>query len=471
MPPVTGTSGDDVRTISNGSGGMFTYAGNDTLNVVAQPGLSQIHTYAGSGDDVTNMKFNNIWKFSHGHHVRGDEGADTFNFMNLHEVSDVIVGRIEDFNYSEDVIQIEGTTIDLFNLPPYAKIVEYNGEHNDPGADPQQYLLINTSAGGQVFYALEGARVDMTGNGGANSGDQENHFVLSAPNFSQLQEVDYIDQVNYVPVSAVAQGGMTINDTDVKPSDVTDIIYGGSQGDLIAAGLNDDTVYAGDGNDQVWGGSGHDDLYGGTGNDIIEGGTGDDLVRGELGNDSLSGGHGDDRVYGGGGNDSMYGNVGDDRLWGEDGSDLISGDAGDDRIWAGAQDDDISGGSGNDLLSGGAGRDVASGGTGNDTFSFATGDLIDWGATSGTTAQRFGQVDLIDDFVIGEDLIQFDDFTSNAGKQIDGMEDLSIFKTTLDGNVHFTVKVIGSDERILVDVDDNTSWSQFANSDNFDFIV
>lgn len=176
-----------------------------TRTHIAQNGTGQIHTFDASGgrdqNNWDNLQFSNITRFSHGHHARSGSGNDTVNFKNIHEVSSVIVGRIEDFDSQRDTLRIEGRAIDLNNPPANVRIVEFNGAHNDAGSQPQQWILITTPAGGSIFYAFEGARVDMNNNGGANSGAQESHFISRAqlPDFSKLKTVPYVDPQNVVP--------------------------------------------------------------------------------------------------------------------------------------------------------------------------------------------------------------------------------------------------------------------------------
>ena len=47
------------------------------------------------------------------------------------------------------------------------------------------------------------------------------------------------------------------------------------------------------------------------------------------------------------------------------------------------------------------------------------------------------------------------------------MADLRAWKTVIDGNVHYTVQVRDTNERVLVDVADNVTWAQFFDEDNF----
>ena len=576
-----------------------------TRTHIAQNGTGQIHTFDASGsrdqNNWDNLQFSKITSFSHGHHVRTGSGNDTINFKNINEVSSVIVGRIEDFDSQRDTLRIEGQAIDLNNLPTNVRIVEFNGAHNDAGSQPQQWILITTPAGGSIFYAFEGARVDMNNNGGANSGAQESHFISRAqlPDFSKLKTVPYVDPQNVVPTGIAATNGITINDVDVNTSDVLERIVGTGRDDLIAAGLNDDFVRGYQGNDQIWGGSGNDTVYGEDGDDILNGGTGsdklfggngndridgglhndvivgangndllignngndklfgssgfdilngdggndyldggangdrlfggngNDILLGQNGNDLLLGGQGADILGGGGGNDRIYGGSGNDRIYGGNSADLLVGQDGDDRIvggygadriaggngndhiYGGGHDDRLYGGNGNDVvlgvhgndivfgnfgndrlvggdgtdqlfggmgrdvlygqngndrISGGMGADILSGGAGADVFDFKNGDMVDWDDLNGTWAQKNSQLDVITDFTVGSDIIDFVGYG-----QVKSIDDISVWSTTIDGNLYFTVNVIETNERMLVDVDDTMTWSNFCEAENFLF--
>lgn len=264
------------------SGRLAGTGSDDHLVGVAQSGKGQIHIYAQAGDDQIDLDFSeSITGFSHGHHARGDRDgvedrfSDTFNFVSLQHVGtgDIVVGRLEDFD-SFDKIAIEGEIIDLNALPDNVRIVEFNGAHNDTQTNPQKWILISTNAGGHVFYSLEGARVDMTMDGSANSGHQEGHFIQphQLPDFATLQDVKFVDLHNHVPIADASVDGKIINDHDATPADVREVIEGSASDDLIAAGLNADLVMAGEGDDVIWGGTGADTIYGGEGDDVIDGG-------------------------------------------------------------------------------------------------------------------------------------------------------------------------------------------------------
>ncbi len=303
-----GTSGDDV--INSSRGGVFAMGGNDTINATVSDDRSQIHSYGDAGNDVTNLNFNKIEGFAHGHHARGGEGSDIFNFTNIGNVSGFVSGRIEDFDIRTDEIRVEGKALDFNDLPDNVRVVSFNGHHDDPGSNPQPYIHISTSAGGDIFYALEGARVDMD-----QPDIQEPHFLSGTIDPWALEEIDYSSPNNYLPDDHGPVSGLAINDLDVVRADVLEEIHGSIRDDLIAAGLNDDTVRSGAGDDSIWGGNG---------NDVVHAGPGNDWVDGSTGNDHLLGGHGLDTILGGNGNDLIDGGSGRDDLSGGEGGDMFA---------------------------------------------------------------------------------------------------------------------------------------------------
>ncbi len=428
---------------------------------VARDGTSQIHTFGGDQTNPTNhwdnLSFNVIENFSHGHHARSGGGKDVFNFTKLDNVRNVIVGRIEDFDPSRDQIRIEGMLVDLNNLPTNVRIVEFPGSNSHHNTSTQQWLLISTSGGGRVFYALDGARVDLHSSGSANHGDQEGHFLMAdeLPDFATLPSVSFVDPVNYVPAGFTPQAGITINDTDATLDDVLAAINGTRFGDLIAGGLNSDKIRSQDGNDRVWGGSGDDTVFGGAGNDTLYGGPDQDFIFG---------GADDDMIMGDGGADTLHGDLGNDVISGGQGDDRIFGGARDDTLFGGLGRDYLDGGSGNDYIFGGVGGDFLSGGAGSDTFIFAKGDAVNWASLGGSASKRNNQIDRITGFDLQHDRIQF-----AADTGVSSMTDLTAWKTMLDGNEFYTVQIRTTGERILVDVPEGTSLREFFNESHFLF--
>ena len=311
-----GHSGDDIlRMASTDGDGMANGGvGNDEYDLTAMSGLGQYHTFEVSGSDTFNLKFSGITDFSHGHHIRGDKNgetsADIYDFQDINQVSDIVVGRLEDFDPSRDKLAIEGNKLDLANLPDGVRIVDFDVDPTDTAVGTQKWLLIETEAQGHIFYALEGARVAIEGDGAANGGQHESHFLLeeNLPAFDQLNDVPYVDPKNFVP-EGYAISGVVTNDVDETAEDILAPISvengdATERADLIAGGINSDRIYAGGGDDRIWGGSGGDTIFGGDGRDTIFGGDGDDFLNPGAGlgsdigaADSLHGGDGSDTFF------------------------------------------------------------------------------------------------------------------------------------------------------------------------------
>ena len=247
----------------------------------------------------------------------------------------------------------------------------------------------------------------------------------------------------------------------INGGDGADIINGGGGSDLLFGNAGADNItiissapgdrayaFGGDGNDQIFGGDGNDRLLGEADDDDIDGGAGNDSIEGGSGADDLEGGAGNDRFfdddgaasgdtytdtsgfdqifYSGGGTfdfsapgadtyttdiewvqftsgstvtgtanvdrfggssavDTLNGGDGNDWLQGRAGADIINGDGGNDRL---------DGGSGTDTIRGGTGSDQLTGGADADTFFYAASDI--------------DAVDVINDFVVGTDVIGID---------------------------------------------------------------
>jgi len=73
-------------------------------------------------------------------------------------------------------------------------------------------------------------------------------------------------------------------------------------------------------------------------------------------------------------------------------------------------------------------------------------------------------LDAVIGFRIGVDTLSFEDVP-----EVSSMADLKIWKTQIDGVVHFVVKIKRTDERILVEVDDPSSWGAFQDPRHFTF--
>jgi Ca2+-binding RTX toxin-like protein len=181
----------------------------------------------------------------------------------------------------------------------------------------------------------------------------------------------------------------------VVGGDANDLLSGGDAMDILVGGEGDDRAYGGDGGDSVMGDLGNDQLYGGVGGDTVMGGEGNDRIYGGGGSNVLIGDNGTDQIFGSSESDTLAGGNGNDRLFGGGGADVLDGSENADLMVGATGNDSLFGGNGNDTLRGGSGMDYLSGGGGNDRFVFDTGLSL-------------GNIDTIDDFTIGQDLMLLD---------------------------------------------------------------
>ncbi|MFX4299853.1 calcium-binding protein [Pseudosulfitobacter pseudonitzschiae] len=356
-----GGSGDDhlinhrttVDVDSHSSSGLYSFAGNDTLEA-STPFAGQTHMNGGLGNDTFILDVTNT-RNHQGHHAYGSEGQNTYDFVNIEDNDYPITGRIDDFDYSRDRILIEGIEIDLMALSSTVPlpdgrevnvrvVLHENPELRGTGLGPQQFLVIDNS----IFYALEGARdlnnghdvemIDHVGMGHmAIPAAEERHFLTmdSVSEMQQSESIQYVDPKNFVPFEYYED---RVEDVEFQ--------FGGF-------GI----VEGGDGDDHIFG---QKDSMDGvrTGSQVLNGGQGDDIINGNTGNDTIDGGAGSDVLAGGIDNDMISGGSDEDRLWGGDGDDHLDGGTGDDSVEGGTGDDTLVSGSGNDHLTGGSGDDT-----------------------------------------------------------------------------------------------------------------
>jgi Ca2+-binding RTX toxin-like protein len=383
----SGLGGDDIIILDGSSGYSQLWGGHgdDTL-ISSIPGFGQVHVGGGEGDDRIVLDMTNDDNY-HGHHVYTGIGNDTVEFDNIGELNSPILGRIEDFDNTRDVIVFEGQELDLHDLPEGLDVVEYLG---------QQWLRL----GDQGLYALEGAR-----DAGA-----ETHFSDLPEDLSALPVVDYIDQQNYVPAGTF--------DEDINIMKNTEDSIDGTAGD-----------------DWIW--------------DVQKTPHADGLFRAGDGDDVVDAGKGDDTVYGGNGDDHLAGGMDMDELRGGRGDDILYGGSEDDLLLGGSENDVLRGGTGDDTLNGGTGADTLYGGAGDDVFRFDAGDLQDWNNLEGSDQERFDQLDVIRDFTPGEDVIAFgDDFGAASLDDLDivrvTVDEQEMFSVSLkDSSERF---LVGMDE-------------------------
>ena len=228
------------------------------------------------------------------------------------------------------------------------------------------------------------------------------------------------------------------------------------------------------GNDRITGTSRAECLEGGTGNDRLNGGQGNDVMRGQAGPDTLHGGAGNDRIYSGDGNDLLRGGGGRDTLWAGTGHDGLNGGGWNDRLHGQARDDTLSGSqgrdtlfgdSGDDWLSSGKGLDSVWGGAGRDIFAHGKDDMMDWDELSGDTAGRARQLDRIEGFTIGEDKILLSRLANT-----DDISDLNATNIMLDGTRYGMLSVEETNQRVLIQLEEEAALAELMEEDNFAFI-
>lgn len=521
---LSGWAGDDFIDIRNADGMASAWgnSGNDTL-IGSAPREGQIHMGGAEGNDTIIMDMRN-YSGVQGHHVYGGPGRDTFKFTNLGKMKTKTVGRIDDFDPYQDRIVVRGKEIDFGKLPDYIKLVEFLDQEWLLIKGRALYAIEGARKGGNERHFSEPpnnfGKLKKT-----QFTDQKNFVpidlysdrlqetdaeVRKAKDVRGSSEADII--YSYEVSSRIeARGGRDVvdagkgNDTVsggdgndllaggmdrdiVKGNGGHDRLFGGSQSDRLFGGAGDDRVLGGTSRDRAAGGSGDDDiagqagrdrlrgdagddtLNGGGGGDTLNGGTGADRLLGRSGNDRIHGANGDDRIAGnggrdrlegGGGRDTLMGGAGADRLAGEAGSDKLDGGGGGDRITGGGGNDRIAGGKGGDRLAGGDGADTLSGGGGPDVFVFDRGGTTRWSDTSGSGESRRDDLDTIRNFDIGQDRIDFRNFSG-----VNDADDVAIRQIDRDT---FVLSPGSGDHRIVVDTASAARPGQLGDDDTFLF--
>ncbi|MDX2319161.1 MAG: calcium-binding protein, partial [Moritella sp.] len=154
---------------------------------------------------------------------------------------------------------------------------------------------------------------------------------------------------------------------------------------------------------------------------ILAGGDEADILLGQGGDDTLTGGIDDDTLIGGIGDDTLIGGIGDDTLIG---------------------------GIGDDTLIGGIGSDILTGGEGHDVFTWHLSSLSD-----------VVQQDVITDFKLGEDKLDFTEIFSDSS---DGSLDMDALLA------HLEVKVTG-DDSVNLNITTDSGQQQNIQLEHFDF--
>lgn len=365
---------------------LASYGGDDILEG-SVPYAGQLHMFGAKGDDwlILDVTKDHDAIGIQGHHAYGGHGQDTFQFTNIADNQSPIVGRLDDFDPTSDRIVIEGTEIDLTDLPltidlPDGGSVDVRVVAVEPfefaaeNLGPQQFLAI----GDDIFFALEGAR-DLA-NGTSDLSGEERHFVHpdTLETLRTAETVQYESPDNFAPREFYEHREDELN------------LNWNPKGDEVLADYDDKAAA------HMFGSKGNLHSHHSSGEPVMRGGDGDDVIDGNSGNDRLFGGPGDDLIAGGLDNDVVHGGSGNDMIWGGDGNDSLRGGSGNDFLKGGRGDDDLAGGEGHDTLFGGSGDNTLTGGGDEDAvnrFHFY---------------EEPGQ-NIITDFKVGVDLVTLQD--------------------------------------------------------------
>ena len=349
-------------------GGLGSFNGNDTADLVTNRGTMVGHVLLGDGDDRFDGRGGRIEG-----EVFGGNGADLIDLRGASFVSGAIGGgagldtiRGGDF---DDTISGDGDT----------DVLRGGGGDDD-------------LSGGSGFDQLSGGAGDDTLDGGLDGdvldGGDGNDVLFGGDGLALIWGGAGDDLI-------MADGTATA---------WLDLAFGGAGNDTVQGGQIRDNIYGGDGDDLIYADMGGDSVEGGGGNDLLDLFDGDDTAKGGLGDDTVLGFAGADLIDGNGGEDSLDGGAGNDSINGGNGRDTILGGLNVDVLDGGDDDDLLNGGSGADTLRGGRGADVLIGETSKDVMNGGAGaDIFVFALTSHSVVGA--NADVIQDFTRGSDLI------------------------------------------------------------------
>jgi Ca2+-binding RTX toxin-like protein len=188
-----------------------------------------------------------------------------------------------------------------------------------------------------------------------------------------------------------------------------DNLVGTADYDIISAGAGDATIDGGAGPDKMAGQDGNDTFLGGAGVDYMDGGAGVDSVNYERSNGAVTVDLRSGRGFGADAEGDTL--VGIENLVGSQYNDTLTGNAGDNTLKGGFGNDRLSGNEGSDVLIGGLGNDQLTGGSEADTFVFMP-----------RYYGQQGDADVITDFQVGTDVLQF--HNAYWGNGVQSVDDL-----------------------------------------------
>ncbi|MEG4497977.1 calcium-binding protein [Microcoleus sp. F10-C6] len=324
-------------------------------------------------------------------------------------------------------------------------------------------LLLNVNA--SILNAGDFLGVNVSGNNNVSTPTPTpGSRVIIPPPFNQT-----VFNFSGNTVAQVIVGSATLAN-DITGGDAGDDITGGNAADTIKGAKGKDTIKGGEGDDDIDGGDDDDEIEGGKGKNKIKGGLGKDKIKGDDDDDDIDGGDDDDEIDAGKGKNKIIGGKGkdkikagdddddidggddDDEIEGGKGKNKIKGGLGKDKIKGGDDDDDIDGGDDDDEIDGGKGKNNIIGGKGNDKLTGNEGeDSLEGGEgtntliggagrdrfiyrTSRQEIKTVAQADLITDFNVDDDLLEFS-AAAFANLSVSSLTRLVITATSAVGSI------------------------------------
>ena len=341
--------------------------GNDDTGVIGRAGDDLIQTFA--GNDL----------------IYGDAGNDT-----------ILSGAGNDEIYGgdgNDTIK-PGDGDDTIDAGPGDDSIELSaGNDFEDGGDGIDTLVISAASLSIPFtISLQTGRYFLT--------PQSNS---QTPNFANIENITSYSSVDLTISDTIGVNEITLSSGDDTVTSIggNDIINTGGGNDTVTLGLGSYTVDLGGGDDILNLGPQQSKINGGSGTDtvVVSSETGLNTVHIDLSNDFYfttevgPSFDGQDISLKDFENVTILGGISSTITGGSDANTILGGSAVD-SIIGGSGDDVISAGDGDDIINGAAGSDTLTGGGGDDTFVFS---------------KSSDGADTINDFVIADDILQFED--------------------------------------------------------------
>jgi Ca2+-binding RTX toxin-like protein len=451
---MTGGIGDDSYVVDDAGDQVVELAGEGTdtvrssIDYTLTANVENLVLTGAAANGTGNELDNNITGNEFANTLSGGAGNDTLTGLAGDDMldggtgADTMFGGIGNDAYVIDnagdiVIELAGEGIDnvqssiSYTLTANVENLTLTGT----GANGTGNELANVITGNASDNVLSGNAGDDTlyglaGNDTLDGGTGADKMVGGTGD-----DTYYVDQSGDQVIEDSGEGNDTVRSaiSYVLGANVENLILAGTATNGTGNEL-DNTITGNELANTLNGGAGNDTLYGMAGNDVIDGGTGADKMVGGTGNDTYYVDHAGDQVIelGSEGTDTVYaslnytlsdnvenlfltgsavsgtGNALDNVITGNGLDNLLSGGAGNDILYGGAGNDKLMGGDGNDRLVGGDGLDYLTGGAGNDVFVAEIG--------GGKIASKAGMisVDVITDFVVGQDKIDLHGIDANA---------------------------------------------------------